>query len=272
MKRQGKKEEKEFIKLPKLIIKEKNNSNQEQEYEDRNERKNSNKNYNNVLNKKRERIPIEKVKEYNEEINEEEEEEYYDEEEEEYDEEEEDEKTEKNNNKRINIKMKEDKNEIKEKIVLNCSAPPIIGQKNNDENKEKDKNENENQEKKEIKEIKEVEKKEEGKVDKENPKDDSQNINNQNNIEKNEDNNDKANNTNKNSKRITFKEAQQSIKEFMELLLETEEKIKSKYGNCFPDFTLEEHLPLGWQKKLLLDFFQSEEMNNISNKINEEKI
>ena len=188
--------------------------------------------------------------------------------EEEYDEEEEDEKTEKNNNERIIVKMKDEKNEVKEKITLNNS--PLIRQKNNEENKEKEKDKNENQEKKEIKDTEKKEETKEGKDDKENLKEDSHNINNQNNREKNEDNNDKTNSSNKSSKIISFAKAQQSIKEFMGLLLETEEKIKSKYGNCLPDFTLEEQLPLEWQKKLLLNFFQSEEMNNIAKKMNEE--
>jgi len=260
MKKQGKKEEKEVIKLPKLIMKEKANSNKE--HEDKNEFKDLNEN-NNVLNKKRERAPIAILKENKEEIYEEEEE-YDDEYEEEYDEEEEDEKTEKNNNERIKIKMKEEKDEIKEKITLNNS--PFIGQNNNDGSKEKDKNEN--QEKKEILDEAKKEEAKEGKDDKQNPKDVSQNDNNQNNLEKNEDNKDKTNNC---KKKITLIKAQQSIKEFMGLLLETEEKIKSKYGNCLPDFSLEEELPLDWQKKLLLNFFQSEEMNNIASKMNEEK-
>ena len=268
MEKHGKKKEKEILKLPKLIMKDEKKSNQENDNRNKNELKDSYSNYGNPLNKKRGRESLEIIKEKKEDIYEEEEE-YDDEEEEEYDEEEEDEKTEKNNNEKITIKMKEEKNENKEKINVNIL--PHLEQKNNGPNKEKDKNEN--QEKEEIKDVEKKEEKIEEKDNKENQKDNSKNTNNPNNIEKTENNNDKENNNNNNksSKRISFKEAQQSIKEYMAFLLETEEKIKSKYGNCIPDFTLEEQLPMDWQKKLISNFFQSEEMNNIANKINEEK-
>ena len=70
-------------------------------------------------------------------------------------------------------------------------------------------------------------------------------------------------------KKITFKEAQQSIKDFMGLLNETEEKIKMKYGNCLPDFSCEEQLPIAWRTKLINKFFESDEMKNIVNKMKE---
>ena len=72
-------------------------------------------------------------------------------------------------------------------------------------------------------------------------------------------------------KKITFKEAQQLIKEFMGLLNETEDKIKAKYGNCLPDFSCEEHLPIVWKTKLINKFFESDEMKKIVNKMKEEE-
>ena len=98
----------------------------------------------------------------------------------------------------------------------------------------------------------------------------NKNINNTNNINNNI-NKDHNTNNEKGHIRITFKEAQKSIKEFMELLLQTEEKIKAKYGNCLPDFSCEEQLPLSWQKELVIKFFECDEMKNIANKVKEEQ-
>ena len=99
-----------------------------------------------------------------------------------------------------------------------------------------------------------------------------------NNIKNNIINNSNADNTNSNNdnilknvkKKITFKEAQQSIKDFSGLLNETEKKIKEKYGNCLPDFSCEEKLPIAWRTKLINDFFESDEMKKIVNKMKEE--
>ena len=54
-------------------------------------------------------------------------------------------------------------------------------------------------------------------------------------------------------------------------LLETEEKIKNKYGNCLPDFSFEEKLPNSLKTKLVKNFFESDEMKNIVNKMEEKQ-
>ena len=72
-------------------------------------------------------------------------------------------------------------------------------------------------------------------------------------------------------KKITFKEAQQTIKEFKKIVEEIEGKIKSKYGDCLPDFSYEEHLTVALKTKLITSFFESEEIKNITNKMKEEQ-
>ena len=72
-------------------------------------------------------------------------------------------------------------------------------------------------------------------------------------------------------KKISFKEAQQSIIEFKEIVEDIEKKIKNKYGDCLPDFSCEEQLPSSLKTKLITSFFESEEIKNIINKMNQEK-
>ena len=72
-------------------------------------------------------------------------------------------------------------------------------------------------------------------------------------------------------KKISFQEAQQSIKDFAAIIEDIEKKIKNKYGDCLPDFSCEEQLPVTLKTKLITTFFDSEEMNNIANKMKEEQ-
>ena len=72
-------------------------------------------------------------------------------------------------------------------------------------------------------------------------------------------------------KKISFKEAQQQIKDFKIVLEDIEKKIKNKYGDCLPDFSYEEHLPVNLKTKLITSFFESEEIKNIINKVNQEQ-
>ena len=72
-------------------------------------------------------------------------------------------------------------------------------------------------------------------------------------------------------RKITFKEAQQQIKDFKIVLEDIEKKIKNKYGDCLPDFSYEEHLPVTLKTKLITSFFESEEIKNIINKVNQEQ-
>ena len=246
---QLKKEEKEIIKLPLLINKEDIDKSENESEANSIEENNSEKIYSmytdiNLLTKKRERDSFDKGKGTNEDNSDEE-----------------DEKTEKTKKEKIEIKKK-DKNKDK------------IDTSNYTNNNKKIEN------KKDIKEVKIGEKKQ---IKNEEKKEEKGNIkinNNQNNIDKNKNNTNNINtninkdhNTNneKGYIRITFKEAQKSIKEFMELLLQTEEKIKAKYGNCLPDFSCEEQLPLSWQKELVIKFFECDEMKNIANKVKEEQ-
>ena len=50
---------------------------------------------------------------------------------------------------------------------------------------------------------------------------------------------------------------------------EIEKKIKNKYGDCLPDFSYEEHLPVTLKTKLITTFFESDDMKYIINKIEE---
>jgi hypothetical protein len=52
---------------------------------------------------------------------------------------------------------------------------------------------------------------------------------------------------------------------------EIEAKIKNKYGDCLPDFSYEEHLPVALKTKLITTFFDSEEIKAIQNKMKEEQ-
>ena len=72
-------------------------------------------------------------------------------------------------------------------------------------------------------------------------------------------------------RKITFKEAQQQIKDFKIVLEDIEKKIKNKFGDCLPDFSYEEHLPVTLKTKLITSFFESEEIKNIINKVNQEQ-
>ena len=101
--------------------------------------------------------------------------------------------------------------------------------------------------------------------------------NNNNNIDKKESNiqnipNQEANqNTEKSKKKISFKEAQETIQQFKKLVDEIEKKIKNKYGDCLPDFSYEEHLPVTLKTKLITTFFESDDMKYIINKMNQEQ-
>ena len=48
-------------------------------------------------------------------------------------------------------------------------------------------------------------------------------------------------------------------------------KIKDNYGDCLPDFSCEEQLPVLLKTKLITTFFESEEMKNIANKMKQEQ-
>ena len=268
------KEIKEVIKLPKLRDRE-DIVNDENEIE---ANRNENKEEKNLLNKKRERDNFEKKNE-----------------EKDYDEEEEDEKTEKNKINKKDIKENEKQIEIKEKNNTNNNITLIEQEKT--VTKKEDKKEEEEEKKSELTEIKE-EKKElkieekngikiEGKNEikiKEEKKETKEAIylnNNDNqkiipeniahNSPKIQEKNKTSEGNDGSKKRITFKEAQRSIKEFMEFMNKTEEKIKKKYGNCLPDFSCEEQLPFSWRTKLINKFFESEEMKNIEQKMKDEQ-
>lgn len=72
-------------------------------------------------------------------------------------------------------------------------------------------------------------------------------------------------------KKISFKEAQEQIKICRKEFEDLEKKIKNKYGDCFPDFSCEEQLPVLLKTKLITTFFESEEMKNIANKMKQEQ-
>ena len=270
--------EKEFIKLPILISKDEINKPSDTNIENTNnneikvDNKTEDKNNINMLNKKRERESLEVLNE-GENGNE-------------------DEKTEKNKEKNNETKENE-KNIDKDNIEENKIIPLIEekGVKNDDDKnnsmhgtkteekigdkKEEKKEEKIDDKKEEKKEERKEEKKDEKKEDKEEKKEDENKKNNQEirnspNIQNNNNNVNNDNHTNQ-KKRVTFKEAQQSIKDFMALLNETEKKIKEKYGNCLPDFSCEDQLPISWRTKLINKFFESEEMKNIINKVKEEQ-
>ena len=280
--------EKETIKLPVLISKDEinNTSGKTIEITQKNEiqinDKDNDANKTSLLNKKRERDSLESNKEGEQE--------------------DEDEKTEKKKEKNSDTPDNENKKDQKDNIEEN-KIIPLIEEKNiiiennkknetNVEKKENEKKEEEkvdkNDEKKEEKlnEKKEekINEKREEKIDekkddiKEEKKENEKGVNNQenknpSNLNEKEKNIKNNNDTNTNTrKRVTFKEAQQSIKDFMALLNETEEKIKAKYGNCLPDFSCEDQLPISWRTKLINKFFESEEMKNIVNKMQEEQI
>jgi len=58
----------------------------------------------------------------------------------------------------------------------------------------------------------------------------------------------------------------------MQLLLNTKEKIKNKYGdNCLPDFSYEDNLPIPLKKDLVTKFYESDKIKALLNKIKEEK-
>ena len=259
------KEIKEVIKLPKLRARE-GIGNDENEIE---VNRNENKEEKNLLNKKRERSNLEKKKE-----------------EKDYDEEE-DEKTDKINKK--DIKENEKQNEIKEKNNTNNNITLIEQEKivmKKEDKKEEEKKTELTEIKEEKKELK-IEEKNEMKIEGKNEikieeeKKETKEViylnNNDNqkiipeNIVLNSPKIQEKSKTNEGNdgskKRITFKEAQRSIKEFMEFMNKTEEKIKKKYGNCLPDFSCEEQLPFSWRTKLINKFFESEEMKNIEQKM-----
>ena len=271
--------EKEFIKLPILISKDEINKPSDINIENTNNKeikvdnKIEDKNNINMLNKKRERESLEIVNEGENEN--------------------EDEKTEKNKEKNNETKENEKSIDKKNNIEENKIIPLIEGAdiKNDDdknnliqgtktEEKTNDKKEEKKEEKiddkkEEKKEERKEEKKDGKKEDKEEKKEDeiqknNQEIRNSPNIQNNNNNVNNDNHTNP-KKRVTFKEAQQSIKDFMVLLNETEKKIKEKYGNCLPDFSCEDQLPISWRTKLINKFFESEEMKNIINKVKEEQ-
>ena len=271
--------EKEFIKLPILISKDEINKPSDINIENTNNKeikvdnKIEDKNNINMLNKKRERESLEIVNEGENEN--------------------EDEKTEKNKEKNNETKENEKSIDKKNNIEENKIIPLIEGAdiKNDDdknnliqgtktEEKTNDKKEEKKEEKiddkkEEKKEERKEEKKDGKKEDKEEKKEDeiqknNQEIRNSPNIQNNNNNVNNDNHTNP-KKRVTFKEAQQSIKDFMVLLNETEKKIKEKYGNCLPDFSCEDQLPISWRTKLINKFFESEEMKNIVNKMKEEQ-
>ena len=196
-----------------------------------------------------------------------------------------------NNNMIIEEKHEEKKEKIEENKLEEKKEAKMeeIKEDNNEKPKEIKKEEIKLEEKKE--EIKETipvkvseEKKEEAKIEEKKVEKETININKLNAdsiANNNTTQNAEKNNINEQAKpeqethqlkrKITFKEAQQQIKDFKIVLEDIEKKIKNKYGDCLPDFSYEEHLPVTLKTKLITSFFESEEIKNIINKVNQEQ-
>jgi hypothetical protein len=69
------------------------------------------------------------------------------------------------------------------------------------------------------------------------------------------------------AKKISFSEAKKEIEEFTSQLEKYEQEIKSKYGVNLSEFYVEDLLPEELKIKLIEDFFNSEEINEITKKL-----
>ena len=82
-----------------------------------------------------------------------------------------------------------------------------------------------------------------------------------------------ANNTtnNLNKKKMPLNEAKKEMKEFEQLIFNTEKEIQKKYGFAFPDLSYEDNLPDDIKNKLIDIFLERPHIKKILNEANAQK-
>ena len=78
-------------------------------------------------------------------------------------------------------------------------------------------------------------------------------------------------NNNLNKKKMPLNEAKKEMKEFEQLIFNTEKEIQKKYGFAFPDLSYEDNLPDDIKNKLIDIFLERPHIKKILNEANAQK-
>ena len=78
-------------------------------------------------------------------------------------------------------------------------------------------------------------------------------------------------NNNLNKKKMPLNEAKKEMKEFEQLIFNTEKEIQKKYGFAFPDLSYEDNLPDDIKNKLIDNFLERPDIKKILNEVNTQK-